>query len=190
VEVGSAGPADPFNPTDDKSGLLGYHNNHGDVFFLAGTNGITGSGGDALRFIVVPHGKAVLVPMLNSFDVEGPGVPGTDNPSNPEPHINSVINDWLHSVSNVFASIDGKTIVNEAFPTKFLETTEFFSMGPTRSGSLAEQAGVPAGVELKEAKATGFYLMVEGLSRGLHTIEFGGKAGEFATHTKDFLVVV
>lgn len=53
------GLPDPYNPTDDKIGLLGLINNQGPVFFLAGTNGITdpSSTQTAMRFIVVPHGN-------------------------------------------------------------------------------------------------------------------------------------
>jgi hypothetical protein len=183
------GPRDPFNPTDDKTGLLSHINNNGDVFFLAGTNGVTGAGGDAMRFIAVPHGKPILVPMLNSFDVEGPNIPGSD-PLDPKGHINTVIDGFLKSVTDVFAKIDGKTVVDFQSSGKYLETTGFFDMGPTKPGSLANQAGVPVGVELKDTKATGFYAMLENLSRGVHTIEFGGTGGGITTHTTDHILVV
>ncbi len=61
------GPKSPFNQSDDKTGLLGYINNHGPVFFLAGNNPFSTSGNNTNRYIVVSHDKEILVPLLNFY---------------------------------------------------------------------------------------------------------------------------
>ncbi len=72
------GPKDPFNQSDDRTGLLAYIHNDGAVFFLAGNNPFSDAGNHSERFIVVPHDKEVLVPLVNFIDIEGPGI--TDGP--------------------------------------------------------------------------------------------------------------
>jgi hypothetical protein len=94
------GPQDPLNPVDDKTGLLAYQNNGGSVFFLAGTNGITGAGGNAERYIVVPHDKPILVPMVNFFD--------TLDPKDVEDGLISA----FPAGAKPFANIDGKDVID------------------------------------------------------------------------------
>ena len=60
------GPADPFNQSDDTTGLLSHINNNGPVFFLAGNNPFSSAGNNTDRFIVVSHDKEILVPLLNN----------------------------------------------------------------------------------------------------------------------------
>lgn len=64
-------------------------------------------------------------------------------------------------------------------------------MGPTELGSLAEAIGAPVGVALSLTKASGYWLMVEGLAPGPHTLEFGGTLSTgFSSMTTDHIVVV
>ena len=52
------------------------------------------------------------------------------------------------------------------------------------------------GIELTPTKSTGYWLMVQGLTPGEHTIQFGGSAdntsptGAFQTHVIDHITVV
>ena len=52
-------------------------------------------------------------------------------------------------------------------------------MGPVQPGSLIESFGVPAGAELYPTKAAGYWLMIEGLTPGPHTLQFGGSSDAF-----------
>lgn len=174
------GPQDPFNPVDDKTGLLAYQDNSRPVFFLAGTNGVTGSGGNAERYIVVPHGKPVLVPMVNYFDTLDPKDVEDANVS------------AFAAAAQPFAKIDGNDVLH---PTDFLETTGVFSLGQEKPGTLVHQLAAQFGVskigqELAPTEATGYYLMLEGLSRGTHTLTFGGSAPGFSGSVTDHLIVV
>jgi hypothetical protein len=184
------------NAIDDRTGQFANLNNDGPIFFLGGT-----AGGDATRTFTVPAGKPLLLPMLNVFDT-------LDTESNER----SFIEHWPSTVTDVRASIDGTPIAD---PTRYLETTsDFFSMGSVRPGTVATElfhiaphAPVPAqaaaaqhylqiGQELNPTLATGYYLMIEGLSPGQHTLEFGGSTFDsstntsFSTHVVDHIKVV
>lgn len=96
------------------------------------------------------------------------------------------------------ASIDGKTVADVSTKENFRQETEFFSLGIGRPNTLFEQTAFQSdppmdivGVDLSPAKAAGYYVMIENLSRGVHTIEFVGKTeGGFSTETKDLLLVI
>src|SRR3954451_15035019 len=55
------------DPQVDPSGAFANFNNDGPVFFIAGTNGLSGP---VSRSFEVPAGKPVLFPMINFFDTE------------------------------------------------------------------------------------------------------------------------
>src|SRR3954465_15462940 len=66
----------------------------------------------------------------------------------------------------------------------YLEKTGFFSMGPSQPGSLNEVFfGSPAGTEIFPAEAGGYWLMVEGLTPGTHTLHFGGAFDQYTVDT-------
>jgi hypothetical protein len=184
------GPKDPFSPVADKTGLLAYQHNFGSVFFLAGTDG-----GEAERYIVIPHNKPILVPMLNAFDVEGPKIPDAHS-HDPKPLIDETIGAFLKSVTEVHLTIDGKDVVGKTNGASYETVTGFFDAGKTTRGSYAESLGVPRGVELYPTKAAGFYAMIENLPRGIHTISFGGSGKNpgnnepFQTEVKDHILVI
>jgi hypothetical protein len=163
------------NPLLDTTGSFAHVNNTDSVFFIGGTfGGLT----TADRSITdVPAGKPLLIPVLNQFD--------TLDPPNVE---NKVLSDFQKSVASLFADIDG-------IPVKNLQSdlvrTDFFSMGPTQPGSLVEQLGAPVGTDLSPTKSSGYWLMVEGLAPGQHTLHFGGSLSTgFSTEVTDHITVV
>jgi hypothetical protein len=146
------------NPLLDSTGAFANVNNGGPVYFIGGTEN-----GTAERTFAAPAaGKPILFPMLNFFD--------TLDPKNTE---NQLMAAFKNSVTNIFAEIDGVSIIN---PQSHLERTDFFSMGQTKEGSLIAQLGAPVGSELSPTKSTGYWLMIEGLSPGSHTLHFGGSS--------------
>jgi len=174
-------PAGGNNPLDDQTGAFAHQRNGGPVFFLGGTNGITGNGGSAERTFHVSHGTPVLVPMLNFFDTLDP--PSVED---------QLVSGFLSDISSVFATIDGHAIAD---PRGYLETTDFFSMGSAKPNSLINQLAKTAlgqdiaHTDLSPTKATGFYLMVE-FTPGVHTIDFGGQhTSGISTHVIDHIVV-
>jgi hypothetical protein len=102
------------------------------------------------------------------------------------------MNDWQHSVTGRFASIDGHSVSNTQ---SYLERTDFFSMGKVQEGSLLDKRlRVPVGTDLSTTKSAGYWLMVEGLTPGAHTLDFGGTAGGIlganSVHVIDHITVV
>lgn len=163
------------NPLTDETGEFAQVNNDGPVFFIAGTLG----GGAVSRSFEVPEGKPVLLPMINFFDTEPAEIdPPEATLADRENAATVVVAGWLDAVepASLFASIDGNPV---AGPDQYLEVTGFFSMGPTQAGSLVEAFGVPAGAELTPSKAAGYWLMIDGLARGQHTLHVGGSSAGF-----------
>ena len=146
--------------------------NNGPVFFIAGNN--------ATRNFTVPAGKPVLFPLINFVDLES--VP-TDDPkfslAEREAAASIFTSSWVNSVdkASLFASIDGNPVAN---PSQYLEVTGFFDMGPVQAGSfLNVEFGIPAGTEAFPTKSAGYWLMIDDLAPGSHTLHFGGSSQAF-----------
>jgi hypothetical protein len=170
------------NPAADPTGAFANNNNDGPVFFIAGTNG-----GPATRRFEVPEDTPLLIPMLNFFDTLDPK--GLER---------QLIRDFRHGVTDVFAEIDGQAV---AHPRSYFLKTDFFSLGPVTSGrvigDLALAAGVPEGTDLSPTLGAGYWLMIDDLDPGKHTLHFGGSIdsanpviGQFSTETTVHLRVV
>ncbi len=197
------GPKSPFNQSDDTTGLLSYIHNNGPVFFLAGNDPFSSAGNNTNRYIVVSHNKEILVPLLNFIDIEGPGVTSaiTDPPLSDSAYRALVDKNLAAAVPDpsqvsLNLTIDGKPFASDLLKTH-LETTDFFSMGPVKPGSLLTGlgAGIEAGFATDFNKASGYWAMLDNLSVGIHTISFGGtvtKDGVVTTsvQTTDHLIVV
>jgi hypothetical protein len=97
------------------------------------------------------------------------------------------MSDFKKSVTGLFASIDGVPVQNLQSD---LVRTDFFSMGPTQPGSLVNTLGAPVGVDLSPTKSSGYWLMVQGLAPGEHTLHFGGNLNTgFSTEVIDHIIV-
>jgi hypothetical protein len=164
------------NALDDTTGQYAHvGNDQPGVFFIAGT---TGTATSATRTFTVPKGDALLVPMLNNFDT-----------LDPKGHAKQEVKDFLASVTDLSAKIDGKPIANLG---QYLEApSDFFSMGTVRPNTFATEIGAPIGAELTPTLVAGYYLMIEGLSPGQHTLEFGGSTNTgFSVDVVDHIKVV
>jgi hypothetical protein len=168
---------DATNPLFDPTGAYAGTDNAAPVYFVAGT--ASGFGGPPIvdRTFTVPAGEPLLIPILNEFDTEDPKYVERDD-----------VQEFRQDVTGLFAEIDGVRITHLRSD---LVSTGFFSMGPTQPGSLAEAIGAPVGSDLSPTKASGYWLMVEGLAPGPHTLEFGGSLSTgFSSMTTDHIVVV
>jgi hypothetical protein len=163
------------NPLTDTTGAFARVNNDGPVFFIAGTTGLSAP---VTRSFEVPAGKPVLVPTINFFDTEPAEIDGGATLLQRQDAANLLVAGWLNAVNpaSLFASIDSTPVAN---PAQYLEVTGFFSMGPTQAGSLIESLGVPEGAELSPTKSAGYWLMIDGLTPGPHTLHFGGSSSAF-----------
>jgi hypothetical protein len=121
----------------------------------------------------------VLLPLLTFSDTEPAEIdPPTATLIDRQNAANAVVAGGLNAINptGLFASIDGVPVAN---PSSYLEVTGFFSAGPVQAGSYAASLGLPVGADLFPTKAAGYWLMIEDLAPGLHTLNFGGSSGAF-----------
>ena len=163
------------NPILDSNGAYANVNNNGPVYFVAGNT--------ADRTFNVPAGKPILLPLINVTDTESipPDVPGTPL-TDRETAANLFVDAFMGAVNtgSLFASIDGSPVVNIS---NYQEVTGLFGFGPSQPGSLLDAIGVTAGTDTYPTKSGGYWLMIDGLSQGPHTLSFGGSAGDFLVDT-------
>ena len=144
--------------------------------------------------------------MLNVFDVEPPITPpSVVTLDDRKTAADAVVQAWLGAVitNSLFASIDGNAV---AIPADYLAVTGLFDMGPTQAASLLENFGLLAGTDTFPTKSGGYWLMIDGLTAGMHEFHFGGAINgfdaitgtpigtehldAFSTDTTDFITVV
>jgi hypothetical protein len=178
------------NPASDPDGRFAHVNGNdgsGPVFFISGSPS-QDAASVTERDITVPAGKAILFPLINVIDAEGPGIPASIPGLNPIATTNLVISDFMSHVNKdtLFANIDGVGVKN---PLAYSERTGIFSLGPVQDGSVLNSFGVSAGTPTPTTKADGYWLMLNGLPQGDHTLAFGGSmtgsqySGDLFNHT-------
>jgi len=141
-------------------------NQRGRVWFLAGNLG----GGTTIRTITVPAGKALFFPIVNVFDVEdGIGVPGGMRVF----MVHQPLQVAKAFVSSAIATATGLSCQVDRSPLQItaanLEQSTPFSVFLPADNIL----GVPAGVYFPFIDS-GYYVLLNPLSAGLHTIHFAG----------------
>jgi hypothetical protein len=151
------------NPLNDPTGDWSDINNTAPVYFVAGTL----FEGTAKRTFTVEAGRPLLIPVLNNIVLE------PEDPTVPDPmaDANADLDLWEGSVSDLSAVIDGVPVQNLS---AYLVRTDFFTPGNPQPGSLLEGVGLPPEDDLYPSRGSGYWLMVEGLTPGEHTISFGG----------------
>jgi hypothetical protein len=152
------------NPLTDPTGEHAGEGQSGPVWFLVGTNNWP----FAERTCSVPAGKAVLFPIVNFIGVipvEGATLA----------QLRSVSQYWMDHVTVLEASLDGRAfhgLANYRFQSGPFEYTM-----PLPPDALApEYAGT------HQAWADGYWIMLEPLAPGQHTIQFRGKFVWAATY--------
>jgi len=146
----------------DTTGAQAGVNQSGRVYFVAGTSG----GSTVERNFDVPPGKFVLFPLLNWVIANGADPGFTDTQSEAEAITTGTIDP-----TKLFATLDGQDVPNlashrEKSPVNFTFTV------------VANSTGFPAGT-YTDANADGYFLMLEPLSPGQHTLHFGGTSTDF-----------
>jgi hypothetical protein len=167
---------------EDTTGALTQLDNNRPVFFMGG--GANGYGPATSINVTVPVGTPVLLRLVNLIDFESdafylPGTPLAER----QAVATATADGYEASVapSALSAMIDGTVVAD---PYQYLaRAPDFFAFGPVASGSFAESVGFPAGVDLSPSVATGWYLMLEGLSLGRHSLSLHGTTAPFDVTT-------
>jgi len=168
-----------MNPVIDPTGAFCAEGQSGYVWFLAGT-----FGGSATRNCTVPPGRALFFPILNTayaapFDCLGP--PGPVGPCDVDALRASAAAD-LNNPTTLQATVDGVALQNL---TAYRAQSPVFSYSVTADNIL----GIPAGT-YAPAVSDGYWLMLQPLSAGMHTIHFKGvRADGFETEVTYNLLV-
>jgi hypothetical protein len=150
------------NPLVDATGAQCANEQHGQVWFLAGT--ITS--GPVTRSCTVPAGTALLLPVINAFFCVDPG--GVD-PGEAALRANVA---YVRSATDLTATIDGTTVSNlEAY----YEESAIFAVTLPDDNIFDAPGGVYG-----PCVDAGFYLVVRPLPPGEHTIHFAGTVDGFS----------
>lgn len=159
---------EPFatNPAADPTGEFANLNQSGPVFFVAGSFG----GPTEPRSFNVPAGKYLLVPLINY--VFWAPEDGAD-----EAEVRALAASNVDTVVSPYFELDGNVLAN---PESHREATP--SGGFTLNfAPLLDEIGLSPMDRL--AVADGYWVMLEPLSRGTHTLRFGGiQPGQFETN--------
>jgi hypothetical protein len=159
------------SPLTDQTGQFGALNQpNGRVWFLAGNEG-----GTTVRTVTIPAGKALFFPVANVFDVEdGTAIPGGTNVfkvPRPLQVAQGVVANLIATADNLSCSVDGTPL---AITAANLEQSTPFTLFLPADNLL----GVPAGVYYP-AVDSGYYVLLNPLSAGQHTIHFTSGIGAF-----------
>jgi hypothetical protein len=139
----------------------------GPVWFLAGTQG-----GSAERTVTVPADRALFFPIVNTNWINLP--PLGDNPWSPEQDLfaRGYIGDSIDTATDLLLEIDGKPIQDlEDYRIKTSPVMVFMVEVPADDIFGYVDMGLSPGTQ-GPCVDDGYYVMLEPLSRGSHTIHF------------------
>lgn len=198
-----AGPLD--NPQD------AAWSTNGKVYFISG-----GSGSGYNTTITIPEGKPILLPMINSFDTEGPGIPetisgfvsgGLGSYADEARYVTRVFQDNIQSAYATLSQ-NNKTLLDIHLvgpaasdpQSEYAVESPIFAIGEPKNDSYIN--GLLGGIsldpsinDLPNTASSGDWLMIRGLTAGTYTLDFGGTEGansvfgEFTTASHDTLIV-
>ena len=163
-------PAENNPVYDDPTGKYAHVNNDNEsVFFIAGAAPVVD---DAVveRSFFVPSGKLVLFPILNVLSLN------TD-PENINDGWYDPVEQYLDYFQGMYATIDKTDVA--VTQDDHLVIQQPFELGPVEPGSQLEQFERIEGRNAEDGMyedsgSIGYWLMLDNLSMGRHTLEFGG----------------
>ncbi len=141
------------NPLLDSGGENAAQGQDGPVWFLAGN-----FGGETVREISVPAGKALFFPILNQPWVQFP-----EDPPYTIPELRAILRPGMDN-AKLYCEIDGQVV--QGLVSYREESTVFTTT--VRDENIL---GMPSG-DYEPCVDNGYYLMVTPLSHGRHTIRF------------------
>jgi hypothetical protein len=166
---------------NDTSGVNCMVGQSGPTWFLGGIFG----GGSATRKCSIPADKQLFFPVINSINVNSPNVCGQGPGDISVNDLRSQVAPFIDNATNLSAKIDGKPqkmsrVKSDVFDVALPEDNIF--NGPCGSN-------VPAGV-YSPAIDDGYYVMLNPLSAGPHTLKIHAESGSFNLDVKYDLNVV
>lgn len=143
---------------------------HGHVWFLAGT-----PGGSATRTCAIPTGTHILFPLLNTADDNNNCHPPLD--CSGFPTLEACLTENAPTLlpdPQLFAVVDGVRLNNLL---DYVQTSElFFFIGDPSLITTFDPCIIDEGTA-QEAVSYGWWIMLEPLPPGTHTLHFGGSSG-------------
>lgn len=144
---------------------------HTHVWFLAGT-----PGGSATRTCTIPTGTRILFPLLNTADDNNNCKPPLDCSGKPLEDCLTENAPTLLPDPKLFAVVDGVPLNNLL---DYVQTSKlFFFTGDSSLITTFDPCIIDHGTP-QEAVAYGWWIMLEPLPPGSHTLNFGGSSGTF-----------
>lgn len=161
------------HPLFDAPGTDGTEGQVGDVCFLGGTFLSTEVEpgvyvGTADRTVTLPEGTALFFPIVNAAAAQ------LENDGNTEDALRDKANFLADLIvkNSLYLEIDGKRVTG--LP-KYRAESPLFNVGPLPENNISASFGydVPEG-SIGAMVSDGYYVMIEPLPIGTHTIKFGG----------------
>jgi hypothetical protein len=176
-----------FDPTrpGDPTAVNCMVGQRGPVWFLGGAV----SAGTIRRTCSVPEGVDLFLPVINAVNVNTPGFCGqSGNLSLAQ--LRSAAAGFIDAVSVLEAKVDNRPIRN----IRRVQSVPFVATLPADNlfvNPCATQIppGSPAG-SYSPAVDDGYYVRIDGLDQGVHTLEFRAKSGTFELDVAYVLTVI
>ena len=152
-------------PQLDETGERCMVGQRGEVWFLVGN-----FGGTTTRTCVVPEGKVLFFPVINSVNIDTPNVCGQGPERIPVEDLRALSAASIDGAANLSVEIDGQPIGNvhrvrsQVFEIALPEENVF-------DAPCASLGGVPAGI-YSPAVDDGYYVRLNPLEVGDHTLHF------------------
>lgn len=174
-------PTSPGDPTAVNC-MVGQR---GPIWFLAGA----ASGGVIRRTCSVPEGVPLFFPVINAVNVNTPGFCG-QTASLTVKGLRALVAPFIDAVTVVEAKVDNKPVKQ----IRRVRSEPFIAALPTDNLFAAPCAaldppGQPAGI-YSPGVDDGYYVKLNGLDEGVHTVEFSAKSGAFELDVAYILTVI
>jgi hypothetical protein len=158
----------PVNPQLDTTGEKAVVGQRGPIWFLSGVFG----GGTATRTCSVPEGTQLFFPVINGIGLNVPNVCGQNGRNLTVSEVRAMAADQIAGAANLSVTLDRKAITNLQPPVgQFTVFAVALPEDNVFDSPCARLGGVPAGV-YSPAVGEGFYVLLDPLSVGKHTLHF------------------
>ncbi len=170
------------NPLLDATGANCMVGQRGPVWFLAGSL----DSGIIRRTCSVPEGVTLFFPVINYFNLNTPGVCPSTTPNQTVAQLRAVAAASMNAVTGLSAKVDNKPVKQ----IRRVRSEPFSGTFPADNIFLAFCDGVfPAGT-YSPGVDDGYYVKVQGLERGVHTLTFSATNGGFVIDAEYILNVM
>jgi hypothetical protein len=136
----------------------------------------------------VPEGVALFFPIINYFNLNTPNVCGSPNMSFSVGELRAQAAQVVDGATGMSAKLDNKPVKR----IRRVKSEPFSGTFPANNifaADCASSGGFPAGV-YSPGIDDGYYVKLDGLDRGVHTLTFRGTNGTFSLDVEYILHVV